>query len=180
MARLYIPLFVSICLAGWASLPAHATKTIFKCIHAGQVILADHPCEAASPDEASATAASVASPIASWTGDVELRGNLNGRELARSVAAFKFEALAEGKIRGASAANGCKVIGSWSHTGKAREIAIEVVLSGCHTVDFNRSYSGLLLLSGSGSSADLALTTSAAPEAGRNAAAYSISGSLHR
>src|ERR1700684_2111902 len=119
------------------ALPGSTKSTVYRCIKDGQTVLTDTPCgavpAASSPDAASNPTSSAESIVGQWRGQTQFQGAENGRELqeAHSVVPFVLTFSADGKVSGASADNGCTLLGLWEPNVTSRMFTLDVTLSDC-------------------------------------------------
>lgn len=162
---------------------------VYKCMKNGQLTLTDKPCDGSNvtAPESNINVPGIVpssknpSPVGSWAGEIQYQEAQNGKvvQAAHSVALLKAELTADGRVTGLSDSNGCKWLGVWSDGGQTL-IWIDVTLSGCAYVDFNRRYHGSFILArpdNSGQITGQSLGVAFSSDVGK---AFDIKGTLRR
>lgn len=179
-------LVLSALLLGMFALPVSAKPTIYRCIKDGQTVLTDTPCDAApvaSPSEAAGSETSASeSVVGQWRGQTQFQGAENGRELqeAHSVVPLVLTFSADGKVSGASADNGCTLLGVWAPGVTPRMFTLDVTLSECRFSGLNRRYSGTVTTAQIDQSAQFALVAITVPILGQLPRRYDVGATLRR
>lgn len=159
--------------AGWLlallvsvwSLPTFA-QGVFRCTVNGKTVLSDHLCaesptargNTANPplDRPSATSTATppqntlnySTPYGEWRGQAQYQATDRGQLLTGAHAVINLTIAIDpaGKIAGASPDNGCKLLGVAAPFVTPASLSLDVTLSGCQFPDYNRRYSGYLIL----------------------------------
>lgn len=170
-----------------------AGTAVYKCTKNGQTILTDKPCE--DPSAASVASATSgqsqdsprtttvqAAPIGKWRGQAQYQVSENGQHVgnAQSVVVLELVFDPEGKVSGASMENGCRVLGLWSQGGTPRIFALDLSFSACGYPDYNRRYSGTLLIGAPNMTAQLFLQAYTTPMLEARVRRFDVSGTMHR
>jgi Domain of unknown function (DUF4124) len=150
--------FLVLISAGLAA-SVSARSPIYRCTVNGQTVLTDKPCDGG----ATAAVLGVAAPAASgpvsgqvsgaqsivgdWRGQTQFQGAENTQviEAAHSVVPLVLTFSADGKVSGASADNGCSLLGLWAPGLTPRLFNLDITLKGCHVAGLNRRYAGTLM-----------------------------------
>lgn len=93
-------------------------------------------------------ASDYSNPYGEWRGQAQFHARI-GENLdpkGHAVTELSIAIDPEGKLVGASAANGCRALGIAAPSGPKTVMNLDVTLSGCAYAGFNRRYSGNLFL----------------------------------
>jgi len=167
-------------------LPASAKSPVYRCIQDGQTVLTDKPCDAAPAASASeATGNQTTAPesiVGQWRGQTQFQGAEEGRELqeVHSVVPLVLTFSADGKVSGASADNGCTLLGIWVPGVTPRLFTLDVTLSECRYAGLNRRYSGTVTTNHTDGSAVLGLQADTLPVPGLPRRRYDVAATLRR
>jgi hypothetical protein len=126
-------------------------------------------------------ASDYSSPYGEWRGQAQFHAWI-GSELdpkAHAVTELSIAIGPDGKLVGASAANGCHVLGLAMPSGPKTVVNLDVTLSGCAYAGFNRRFSGNLFLYPKESYASLRLRSYVANN-GNKSVSYDIRATLKR
>jgi len=126
-------------------------------------------------------ASDYSSPQGEWRGQAQFHAWI-GSELDPKAHAVTELAIAigpEGKLVGASAANGCHMLGLAMPSGPKTVVNLDITLSGCAYAGFNRRFSGNLFLYPKESYASLRLRSFIANN-GNKSLSYDIRATLKR
>ncbi len=167
-------------LLGMASVsPAKADQQFYRCVVNGKTTYTDKPCDApklpgvegASASTSSNATGQVGNPAKSieldystpygiWRGQAQYQGTTAKGEAMREahvVVPLMIEVEKQGRVRGASPENGCKLLGVAAPYVAPNMLTLDVTLSECRYPALNRRYSGTLILYQSGNSVQLSL-----------------------
>ena len=137
--------------------PAKADQPFYRCVENGKTTYTDKPCQAPALPGSAATGQSTSSengialdyttPYGAWRGHAQYQGSVKGQSLqgAHVVVPLVIEVGKQGKVRGASPENGCKLLGVAAPMS-ANLLTLDVTLSECGVPALNRRYSGTLAL----------------------------------
>jgi hypothetical protein len=65
---------------------------------------------------------------------------------AHTVVPLLLTFSSDGKVSGTSPDSGCKLLGLWSPGLMPRLFPLDITLNGCSYTEFNRRYSGMMLI----------------------------------
>jgi hypothetical protein len=169
----------SIVLFGVVSLSsASADQPFYRCTVNGKTIYTDKPCDApmlpgveGPSDSTSGDATGQAgkpaksieldysTPYGIWRGQAQYQASSNGQLLreAHAVIPLVIQIEKQGRLRGASPENGCKLLGVAAPYHAPNILTLDVTLSECRYPALNRRYSGTLALYGSSNSVQFSL-----------------------
>lgn len=151
----------------WAS-PAKAEQSFYRCDVNGKTTYTDKPCDApvlpglgptgqnAQPEKT--IALDYTTLYGAWRGHAQYQGTVKGQPVqqAHVVVPLVIEVEKQGKVRGASPENGCKLLGVAAPMS-ANLLTLDVTLSECGLPALNRRYSGTLALYQTTNSVQLSL-----------------------
>lgn len=150
----------------WAS-PAKAEQSFYRCVVNGKTTYTDKPCDApvlpgrgptgqdAQPEKT--IALDYTTPYGAWRGDAQYQGTVKGQPVQQTHAVVPLVKVEkQGKVRGASPDNGCKLLGVAAPMS-ANLLTLDVTLSDCGLPALNRRYSGTLALYKTTNSVQLSL-----------------------
>lgn len=179
----------------WAAIActlSGASHAAYRCEQNGKVVISDTPCAAsaghAGPNSPSPSQSRTVtlngpaqgpSPYGEWRGQAQFNMVAGGRQVAEghAVVPFTIGIDGQGKVVGASSANGCRVLGIASPHFVAEALNLDLTLSNCNVTNYNRRYAGSLIVSSRDRSAQLSLTSY--DMLGRSAA-YEVKSTLRR
>ena len=166
-------------LLGMASVsPAKADQQFYRCVVNGKTIYTDKPCDAPTLPGVEGPSASTRSnatgqagkptksieldystPYGIWRGQAQYQGSSKGHPLreAHAVIPLVIEVEKQGRVRGASPENGCKLLGVAAPYYVPNVLTLDVTLSECRYPALNRRYSGSLALHQSSNSVQFSL-----------------------
>jgi hypothetical protein len=138
-------------ISAFLAASASARSPDYRCAVNGQTILTDKPCDSAvtvPTTGAVATAASGAvssqpsgaqTIVGNWSGQTQFQGAQNAQviEEAHSVVPLVLAFSADGKVTGASAENGCLLLGLWAPGSTPRLFNLDITLKGCPEISSN-------------------------------------------
>jgi len=158
----------SFLLLGVVSLSsAQADQQFFRCIVNGKTTYTDKPCDApalpglegtttSTRSEATGQAGKSAQPIeldyttpyGTWRGQAQYQATANGQPApeAHVVVPLVIQVEKQGRVRGTSPENGCKMLGVAAPYFAPNVLSLDVTLSECRYPVLNRRYSGTLAL----------------------------------
>lgn len=142
---------------------AHADEPFYRCVVKGKITYTDKPCDAPTLPGVDGTTASTSSqagkaaqsieldyttPYGTWRGQAQYQASEKGQLLsdAHAVLPLVIQLEKQGRVRGASPENGCKMLGVASPSVIPNVLMLDVTLSECRYPAFNRRYSGTLAL----------------------------------
>jgi hypothetical protein len=179
-----------------ASLTASATSRspVYRCTVNGQTVLTDKPCDSpAATTEPTGVAPSASGSVNSqaagtqtivgvWSGQTQFQGTQSGQVIdeAHSVVSLVLTFSADGKVSGASADNGCSLLGLWAPGATPRLFMLDITLKGCRYAGLNRRYRGTLIATFQDNSAQFSLMTYAPPIPGQPIRRYDVGATLRR
>jgi len=158
--------------------PVEADQQFYRCVVNGKTTYTDKPCDAPalpSVEGASALTGSKAAgqagkpaksieldystPYGIWRGQAQYQGSSKGHPLheAHAVIPLVIEVEKQGRVRGASPENGCKLLGVAAPYYAPNVLTLDVTLSECRYPALNRRYSGTLVLYQSSNSVQFSL-----------------------
>jgi hypothetical protein len=120
--------------------------------------------------------------VGNWSGQTQFQGAQNGQviEEAHSVVPMVLTFSADGKVSGASADNGCALLGLWAPGSTPRLFALDITLKGCRFAGLNRRYTGSLIATFTDNSAQFSLLAYALPIPGQPIRRYDVGATLRR
>jgi hypothetical protein len=194
MASLVRPECLLVLILAGLAVSASARSSIYRCAVNGQTVLTDKPCDSAATAPAPGVAA--ASPsgpatgqisggqsiVGNWGGQTQFQGAQNAQviEEAHSVVPLVLTFSADGKVSGASADNGCSLLGLWAPGVTPRLFTLDITLKGCRFSGLNRRYTGSLIATFPDNSAQFSLMAYALPIPGQPVRRYDVSATLRR
>ena len=170
----------SIVLFGVVSISyASADQPFYRCVVNGKTTYTDKPCDAPTLPGVEGSSASTSSnasgqagkpatsidldystPYGIWRGQAQYQGTtVKGQAIpeAHVVVPLVLEVEKQGRVRGASPENGCKLLGVAAPYVAPNMLTLDVTLSECRYPALNRRYSGTLVLYQSGNSVQFSL-----------------------
>ena len=169
----------SIVLFGVVSLSsASADQPFYRCVVNGKTTYADKPCDAPTLPGVEGPSASrrggpsgqnsqpektidldYSTPYGSWSGQAQYQASVKGQAVreAHVVVPLLVQVEKQGRVRGASPENGCKLLGVAAPYMAPNVLTLDVTLSECRYPALNRRYSGTLALYQSSNAAQLSL-----------------------
>ena len=154
-------LLVAVSLAlGWSWASAQG---IHRCVEKGKTVFSDKPCaENVKPDETSVSENGARKPAVAvemsdygykniygdWRGPTQFHARARGQPVpeAHSVVAMTIKIDPQGKLMGASADNGCRLLGLASPSAVPTVVNLDATLSGCKLKTYNKRFFGTLAL----------------------------------
>jgi len=148
--------------------PAKADQQFYRCVVNGKTIYTDKPCDAPTLPGVEVSSASKSgqptepntqrgksidldytTPYGVWRGQAQYQASLKGQVIreAHAVVPMVIQVEEQGRVRGVSAENGCKLLGVAAPYVTPMVLTLDVTLSECRYPYFNRRYSGSLTLS---------------------------------
>jgi len=159
--------------------PAKAEQQFYRCLVNGKTTYTDKPCDAPTLPGVDGPSASTSSngarqatkpaksieldystPYGIWRGQAQYQGTtVKGQAMpeAHVVVPLVIEVEKQGRVRGASPENGCKLLGVAAPYVAPNMLRLDVTLSECCYPALNRRYSGTLVLYQSGNSVQFSL-----------------------
>ena len=156
-----------VCLLAACSLsPAAADQVIYRCVVNSAITYKDEPCDSPRRPGVEGTGASTSSnatgqagrpaksieldystPYGTWRGQAQYQATVNGQPVqeAHVVVPLVIDVEKQGKVKGVSPENGCKLLGIAAPMS-ANLLTLDVTLSECGVPALNRRYSGTLAL----------------------------------
>jgi hypothetical protein len=146
---------------------AHADEPFYRCIVNGKTIYTDKPCDALTLPGVEGLSAPISSttagqagksaqsieldyttPYGIWRGQAQYQASEKGQVLsdAHAVLPLVIQVEKQGRVRGTSPDNGCKMLGIAAPSVTPNVLMLDVTLSECRYPAFNRRYSGTLAL----------------------------------
>ncbi len=178
-SRCVAVLFSGLLLGVVSVSPARADQQFYRCVVNGKTTYTDKPCDAPTLPGVEGPSASTSSnatgqggkPTKSieldystlygiWRGQAQYQGTtVKGQPLreAHVVVPLVIEVEKQGRVRGASPENGCKLLGVAAPYVAPNMLTLDVTLSECRYPGLNRRYSGTLALYQSSNSVQFAL-----------------------
>lgn len=157
---------------------ARADQQFYRCVVNGKTTYTDKPCGAPTRHGVEQSSASTSgnagqtgrptksieldysTPYGTWRGQAQFQGTtVRGHPVreAHVVVPLTIEVERQGKVRGASPENGCKLLGVAAPYVAPNMLTLDVTLSECRYAALSRRYSGTLVLSQSSNSAQFSL-----------------------
>ena len=159
--------------------PAKADQQFYRCVVNGKTIYTDKPCDAPTLPDVEGSGATTRSnvsgqagkparaieldystPYGIWRGQAQYQGTtVKGQAMpeAHVVVPLVIEVEKQGRVRGASPENGCKLLGVAAPYVAPNMLTLDVTLSECRYPALNRRYSGTLALYQSSNSVQFSL-----------------------
>lgn len=159
--------------------PAVAEQQFYRCVVNGKTTYTDKPCDAPTLPGVNGPSASMSSngtrqagkptksieldystPYGIWRGQAQYQGTtVKGQAMreAHVVVPLVIEVEKQGRVRGASPENGCKLLGVAAPYVAPNMLKLDVTLSECRYPALNRRYSGTLVLYQSSNSVQFSL-----------------------
>lgn len=178
MPTLKFVTYATILFSVFAHTPA-AAEQFYRCVVNGKTTYTDKPCDMPTlpgVDGASAPQNSTgihkpgkptksieldySTPYGIWRGQAQYQGTtVKGQAVreAHVVVPLVIEVEKQGRVRGASPENGCKLLGVAAPYVAPNMLTLDVTLSECRYPALNRRYSGTLALYQSSNSVQLSL-----------------------
>jgi len=158
---------------------ASADQEFYRCDVKGKTIYTDKPCDAPMIPGVQSTSAPAGglpgqnaqpsksidldytTPYGIWRGQAQFQATVNSQieREAHAVVPLLVKIENQGRVRGASPENGCKLLGVASPYVTANMLKLDVTLSECRYPDLNRRYSGWVVLDQSKNSAQFSLNS---------------------
>jgi hypothetical protein len=158
---------------------ATADQQFYRCDVKGKTIYTDKPCDAPMIPGVQGTSAPAGglpgqnaqpsksidldytTPYGIWRGQAQFQATVNSQieREAHDVVPLLVKIENQGRVRGASPENGCKLLGVASPYVTANMLKLDVTLSECRYPDLNRRYSGWVVLDQSKNSAQFSLNS---------------------
>lgn len=169
MSKCLLALFVAI-----VSVPCGA-QTLYRCQEKGRTILSNTPCPAAPPSAvlkapapqpavapgiANADAGDYKTPFGTWLGQVQYQATTRGQLVpeAHTVVPLVLRIESSGKVTGVSTDNGCKLLGIATPAPYTPLLLqLDVTLSTCSFRDYNRRFTGNVVVDQQSRVANLSL-----------------------
>ncbi|MDP2031227.1 MAG: hypothetical protein Q8K12_16460 [Thiobacillus sp.] len=142
---------------------ATADQQFYRCVVNGKTIYTDKPCDAPTPPGVEGPSNSTSSnatgqtgkpaksieldystPYGIWRGQAQYQASSKGQPLheAHAVIPLVIQVEKQGRVRGASPENGCKLLGVAAPHVSPNILMLDVTLSECRYPALNRRYSG--------------------------------------
>ena len=158
--------------------PAKADQQFYRCVVNGKITYTDKPCDAPTLPGVEGSRASTSSngarqaakptksieldystPYGIWRGQAQYQASSKGQPLlkAHAVIPLVIQVEKQGRVRGASPENGCKLLGVAAPYVSPNILTLDVTLSECRYPPLNRRYSGTLALYQSSNSVQFSL-----------------------
>lgn len=158
--------------------PAKADQQFYRCVVNGKTIYTDKPCDAPTLPGVEGSSASTSSnasgqagkparaieldystPYGIWRGQAQYQATSKGQPIreAHAVIPLVIQVEKQGRVRGASPENGCKLLGVAAPYMAPNILTLDVTLSECRYTALNRRYSGTLALYQSSNSVQFSL-----------------------
>jgi hypothetical protein len=146
---------------------AQADDQFYRCVVKGKTTYTDKPCDAPTLPGVEGSIASTSSkgagqagkpaqsieldyttPYGTWRGQAQYQASEKGQIMsdAHAVLPLVIQVEKQGRVRGASPENGCKMLGVAAPYVTPNILMLDVTLSECRYPAFNRRYSGTLAL----------------------------------
>jgi hypothetical protein len=157
---------------------AQADDPFYRCVVKGKTTYTDKPCDApplpvveGSTASTSSNAAGQANkstesieldystPYGTWRGQAQYQVAVKGQPVpeAHAVVPLVIDVEKQGRVRGISPANGCKMLGVAAPYVVPNMLTLDVTLSECRYTGLNQRYSGKLILNQANNSVQLTL-----------------------
>jgi hypothetical protein len=171
-------MFASVVLGITSFSHAQADDPFYRCVVKGKTTYTDKPCDAPTlpvvegstaststkaTGQASKSAQSIeldyTTPYGIWRGQAQYQASMNGQTMsdAHAVLPLVLQVEKQGRVRGVSPENGCKMLGVAAPYVTPNILKLDVTLSECSYPAFNRRYSGTLALYQSSNSVQFSL-----------------------
>lgn len=167
-------LFLFVMLEFFSLTQAYADEPFYRCVVKGKITYTDKPCDAPTLPGVEGATASASSqtgkpaqsveldyttPYGTWRGQAQYQASEKGQLLsdAHAVLPLVIQVEKQGRVRGASPENGCKMLGVARPYVTPNILMLDVTLSECRYPTFNRRYSGSLTLSQASNSVQFSL-----------------------
>lgn len=165
----------------------------YRCVENGNTILTDRPCAAVIPSSepqyqlkaptvhGDAANSAYSLPSGTWRGQVQYQATTKGGIVpaAMAVVPMTIEIDPQGKIKGSSPENGCKLNGIAAPGISPQSLSLDVTFSECRYVGFNRRFSGVIAVNQAQKYALLSLNGSHIVVMG-NMSIFDIKGTMRR
>lgn len=157
---------------------AHADEPFYRCVVNGKTIYTDKPCDVPTLPGVEGSSAPISSttagqagksaqsieldyttPYGIWRGQAQYQASEKGQLMhdAHAVLPLVLQVEKQGRVRGASPENGCKMLGVAAPYVTPNILMLDVTLSECRYPAFNQRYSGTLALYQSSNSVQFSL-----------------------
>lgn len=155
-----------------------ADQLFYRCDVNGKTIYTDKPCDALKLPAVAGSDVSMSNlssgqntqpgkaidldyttPYGTWRGQAQYQATVKGQVVreAHVVVPLVVQLEKQGRMRGASPENGCKLLGVAAPYFSPNVLSLDVSLSKCRYPDLNRRYSGTLALYSSSNTVQLSL-----------------------
>lgn len=177
-----------IILAG-TFLIALSAQAQYRCAENGRTIFTDIPCSGSVKAQPSVENPGMSTgdgayntTSGAWRGQAQFLATAGGRGVpdAHAVVPMVIDIDPQGKVRGSSPENACKIMGIASPGMMATLANLDLTFSGCRYPGFNRRMFGTLALSPANKFAQLYLSGNTGPFSGPAIAFYEIKGTMRR
>ncbi|MGA7950999.1 MAG: DUF4124 domain-containing protein [Thiobacillaceae bacterium] len=146
---------------------AQADQQFYRCVKNGKTTYTDKPCDAPTLPGMEAPGASrsrrsggqtgkpansieldYTTPYGIWRGQAQYQATVKGQTVSEAhvVVPLVIQVEKEGRVRGASPENGCRMLGVAAPYVTPNLLTLDVTLSDCRYPALNRRYSGTLAL----------------------------------
>lgn len=157
---------------------AHADDPFYRCVVKGKTTYTDKPCDAPplpvvegstaststkATGQASKSTESIeldySTPYGTWRGQAQYQVAVKGQPVpeALAVVPLVIDVEKQGRVRGISPANGCKMLGVAAPYVVPNMLTLDVTLSECRYTGLNQRYSGKLILNQANNSVQFTL-----------------------
>lgn len=157
---------------------AQADDPFYRCVVKGKTTYTDKPCDAPTLPVVEGSTASTSSkaagqankssesieldystPYGTWRGQAQYQVAVKGQPVpeAHAVVPLVIDVEKQGRVRGISPANGCKMLGVAAPYVVSYMLTLDVTLFECRYTGLNQRYTGTLALSQASNSAQLSL-----------------------
>lgn len=165
-SRCVVVLFSGLVLGVVSVSPAKADQQFYRCVVNGKTIYTDKSCDAPTLPSVEGSSASTSSnatgqagkpargieldystPYGIWRGQAQYQATSKGQPVreAHAVIPLVIQVEKQGRVRGASPENSCKLLGVAAPLA-SNVLTLDVTLSECRYPALNRRYSGTLAL----------------------------------
>jgi len=181
--------FLAVCLL----LLCSSAFAQYRCVENGKTVLTDRPCAGGMPPgeqsnqakaptiHGDAANSAYSLPSGTWRGQVQYQATTKGETVpaAMAVVPMTIEIDPQGKIKGSSPENGCKLNGIAAPGIGLQSLTLDITLSECLYPGFNRRFSGLIAVNQAQKYALLSLNGSHMVLMG-NMSIFEIKGTMRR
>lgn len=178
MRKLKLAAYSIIALSVVALSPASADQEFYRCVVNGKTTYMDKPCDAPTlpgvvgPSRSTSGATSevgkpaksieldYSTPYGVWRGQAQYQGTTaKGQTMpeAHVVVPLMIEVEKQGRVRGSSPENGCRLLGVAAPSVAPNILRLDVTLTECRYPVLNRRYSGTLVLNPSSNGVQFSL-----------------------